>query len=532
VRILERRLASVGVRSSILVVVVAAVTVAALVGIIGLVQLTAVARATEAMYQRALVPAADVADLREAVWRFRYASLSAATAGTPEAAAKYREQTQAEGATIDKVAADYRTRQLSAEQRTAIDAFDSSWKQYLEARTRADELRAAGKMAEFEAWRAEKVTPTANQALERLDALTAVSRQTAQRSLVAAERGRDQARAAILVVVAAGVVVVLAIGLLIAQAILRPLRRVRDVLAAVAQGDLTQEVTAEGTNELGQMAAGLREAIDRTRAAVRTLASSSGLLGARADQLESASWGLVDGAGRTAGEISKISGSSNEVSFSVQAVATSAEEMEASIREIAVSTSRAATVAAEAVDASGMAEQIMIRLGSSSAEIGDVIKVITAIAEQTNLLALNATIEAARAGESGKGFAVVAGEVKDLAQETAKATEEIGQRVRAIQADTQGAVESISLITSVIGRIDEFQTTIASAVEEQSVVTANMTRDLSIAADGAGQISSGIDSVAQAAGNTSNGAQAAKTAAAELTAISAELRKCVETFKY
>ncbi|MEV0564364.1 methyl-accepting chemotaxis protein [Dactylosporangium sp. NPDC050588] len=173
-----------------------------------------------------------------------------------------------------------------------------------------------------------------------------------------------------------------------------------------------------------------------------------------------------------------------------------------------------------------------MRLGSSSAEIGDVIKVITSIAEQTNLLALNATIEAARAGEAGKGFAVVAGEVKDLAQETAEATEEIGQRVRAIQTDTTGAVESISEIARVIGRINEYQTTIASAVEEQSAVTTSMATDLSVAASGADRINGGIGEVVRAVDNTMHGAQATRAAAAELTTMSEELRAIVGGFKH
>jgi methyl-accepting chemotaxis protein len=161
-----------------------------------------------------------------------------------------------------------------------------------------------------------------------------------------------------------------------------------------------------------------------------------------------------------------------------------------------------------------------------------VIKVITAIAEQTNLLALNATIEAARAGEMGKGFAVVASEVKDLAQETARATEDISGRVQAIQADTQGAVTAIEEISRVIARVSDFQTTIASAVEEQTATTGEMNRSVSEAATGSSEIAQNITGVAEAARVTSEGVAGAQQAATEVARMSGDLRDLVASFRY
>jgi methyl-accepting chemotaxis protein len=206
--------------------------------------------------------------------------------------------------------------------------------------------------------------------------------------------------------------------------------------------------------------------------------------------------------------------------------------MGASIREISHNANEAAKVAGQAVEVAAATTGTVSKLGESSTEIADVIKVITSIAEQTNLLALNATIEAARAGEAGKGFAVVATEVKELAQETARATEDISRRVEAIQGDTAGAVEAIAEISTIIGRINDYQLTIASAVEEQSATTAEMNRNVSEAATGSSEIAQNITGVASAAEVTTEGVAQSQQAVTELARMSSDLESAVSRFRY
>jgi methyl-accepting chemotaxis protein len=206
--------------------------------------------------------------------------------------------------------------------------------------------------------------------------------------------------------------------------------------------------------------------------------------------------------------------------------------MGASIKEIAKNTSEATRIATAAVSTAESTNATIQKLGQSSAEIGQVIKVITTIAQQTNLLALNATIEAARAGEAGKGFAVVANEVKELAKETAKATEDISGKIEAIQSDTKAAVEAIGEIGTVINQINDIQNTIASAVEEQSATTNEISRNLAEAAKGGMDITRNITGVAEAAHSTTAGAGETQKSAKGLEGMAAELQELVSQFKY
>ncbi|NJC68078.1 methyl-accepting chemotaxis protein, partial [Planosporangium flavigriseum] len=281
----------------------------------------------------------------------------------------------------------------------------------------------------------------------------------------------DTARTVLIATLASaitGLAVGVALALWTSRLIVTPVRKVRDLLGQMADGDLTEPVEIDTRDEVGQMATALERMRVSMRDTVAHIVDTSGTLATSSHHLTEVSGSMAAAAQQMSAQANVVAETAEEVSRNVQTVASGSEEMGSSIGEISHNANEAVSVAAQAVEVAAGTTSTMSKLGESSAQIADVVKVITSIAEQTNLLALNATIEAARAGEAGKGFAVVASEVKDLAQETARATEDISRRVQAIQADTAGAVEAIAEISAIIGRINDYQLTIASAVEEQS----------------------------------------------------------------
>ena len=335
-----------------------------------------------------------------------------------------------------------------------------------------------------------------------------------------------------IVVAVIGVLLVAALSLLTLRSITRPVGLVKKALEALAGGDLTVATGVRSKDEVGKMAQSLDTARESLREVLSGVVSSADAVAASSEELSASSAQISAAAEETSAQSNVVASAAEEVSRSVQTVAAGAEQMGASIREIASNAAEASDVAARAVTAAETTTATVAKLGESSVEIGNVVKVITSIAEQTNLLALNATIEAARAGEAGKGFAVVANEVKELAQETAKATEDIARRVEAIQHDTGAAVTAIEEISSIVAQISDRQTTIASAVEEQTATTNEMSRSVTEAASGSGQIAENIGNVSTAADSTTQALGQTRTAVDELSRMAAELRMTVGRFRY
>ncbi len=302
-------------------------------------------------------------------------------------------------------------------------------------------------------------------------------------------------------------------------------------MTAAASGDLTRTASVSGGGVMSKIGASLNLMTASLRDKVGAIAGSGKELNQASQALLQALGSMAANSDHTSSQASMASSSADLINQNVSTVASAIEEMSASIREISSNAATGAKVAQNAVAEATQTTQSIRKLGESSLEIGKVVKLIASVAQQTNLLALNATIEAARAGDAGRGFAVVANEVKELAKETARATEEIGRRADGIQSDTRGVVDHIAKITEVISKIHESQSTIAAAVEEQTATTAEITRSVSDAAHGTAEIARSSAAVFKSASDTSalatttqSSARSVETIAARISAIAAQFR--------
>jgi methyl-accepting chemotaxis protein len=392
-----------------------------------------------------------------------------------------------------------------------------------------------------------------------LDSNDVQSREAAKRSETIYHSSRALVGVVVGIVIALGIFLAVTVSRMIAK----PLRLMQDVAEKLALGDTEQKITYEARDEIGSLAESFRQVIDYNRRiaaacealgrgdvtvsvepksdkdllaknfdhavnairdTIREMAEGAANLAAASEELSATSTQMSANAEETAAQAGAVSSAAEQISANVQTVA--------SIKEIASNAHNAAKVAGNGVTVANAASQKVGKLNDSSQEIGQVIKVITSIAEQTHLLALNATIEAARAGEAGKGFAVVANEVKELAKETAKATEDISRKIEAIQADTKGAIEGITEISQIIAQISDIQNTIATAVEEQTATTNEISRNVNDVASGNQEIARNINGVASAAKSTTEGAEYTNKAAGELARLASTLQTLVRQFDF
>jgi methyl-accepting chemotaxis protein len=433
-------------------------------------------------------------------------------------------------AAFDTAFAAYRTGNMAG--REAIVAkLDDSWTKYNQL-LQATWLPASAAHNRDELSRIANadVPPLVDGMTSSMEKLGAMESHDAAALAKKADSTASSTRNLTMLLIAGALAAAIALGFALASMIAKPLRRTVEVLNRAADGDLTVRLDIRSKDEVGQAGDALNRMLERTAGVVTAIGENATSLAGSSEELSAVSQQLGASAEETSAQSTTAAAAAEEVSANVNTVAAGTEEMGASIREIAGSATEAARVAGEAVIAARTTTETVSKLGESSVEIGEVIKVITSIAEQTNLLALNATIEAARAGEAGKGFAVVANEVKELAKQTAEATDDIAGKVTAIQTDAQAATEAIGEITEVINRINEIQVTIASAVEEQTATTSEIGRSVAEAATGATEIARNVTSVAQAAEDTSGGAANTLTAAGDLARMAEELRRLVGQF--
>ena len=351
------------------------------------------------------------------------------------------------------------------------------------------------------------------------------------------------------------------IYIVLSRVVIRPIKETTIMVKNIAEGegDLTKQLDVKSENEIGELAKWFNVFIENMRKIIHEVFLSASQLNDSSGSLASISEHMSNGASETSLKAQTVSAASEEMSANIVSVAstieqaatnmnmvaTAAEEMTATINEIAQNTEKATGITHRAVDQAANASQQMDELGNAAQEIGKVIDTITEISEQVNLLALNAAIEAARAGEAGKGFAVVANEIKELARQTADATGEIRQRVEGIQGSTENTVTEINNITQVVNEVNEIVSTIATAVEEQSVTTREIAGNVNQASTGINEanenvaqssrvssdIAGEIAQVNQSADEMSNSSSQVNSSAEELSKVAGQLNEMVSRFK-
>lgn len=354
----------------------------------------------------------------------------------------------------------------------------------------------------------------------------------AQQGLDAERKTESQVNFITFLVVLCGFCVGTLAALMIVRSITSSIKKMLGMIEGIANRDLTlDDIAVTSCDEIGRAEAALNMMKNNLGDLIQSIASAAKAVHGTSEHMSEISQKITASSEKTFAQATVVSNATQQVGSNLQTVATGAQEMTVSIQSIATNAQEAAEFAGEAVKAARAADKTITKLAESSGEIGEVIKVITSIAQQTNLLALNATIEAARAGDAGKGFAVVANEVKELAKQTAKATDDIGRKIAAIQHDSKSAVEAIGSIHAVIQKISGVSETIATAVEEQSATTNEMSRNVTEAANCSIEISSTIAEVTTAAELAAASAMDSQKAVKQLAGMSKQLNGLVAQFK-
>ncbi|HVV50948.1 MAG TPA: methyl-accepting chemotaxis protein [Polyangia bacterium] len=335
-----------------------------------------------------------------------------------------------------------------------------------------------------------------------------------------------------IVIVAGALALAAVIALLLGHVILVPVREIMRVLAAISEGNLTETIEVRSQDEIGQMAASLKKTTENLRKNIKVIHENATSLAGAAEELTANGRQLSDAAEGSAMQANSVSAAAEQIRKNLHDIAQAAEHLERGVSNVAKITTQAGESAKAAVSTAEVAKASIDRLDESSQEIGNVVKVITSIAEQTNLLALNATIEAARAGEAGRGFAVVANEVKELAKQTAKETENIGRRTLTIQRDTTQAVEAIQGIGKVIVDVKQFQEGVSSSVNGQTDMTIRITSSITMAAQASSEIATNIEELARMTRQSGTAVADSLQAAHELARMASNLQKIVNLFQH
>jgi len=511
----------------------------------------------KSMYEDQVVSLGQLSGILDSLHRIRVRMIWVVEAGNPEARAEHAAKIAEYEAFIDTEWKTYISRSLNSGEKALTDRFSAEMALVRGDRARVAELLKAGDSVTARGL----VDMNGEGAVtDTLKALQASQIGVAKDEFLAAENIYDSTFATSLTIIMVGLAAALLVTMLIGRSITVPVAASIRVMERLARDDISVEVTGQDRgDEVGDIARSVQvfkqNAIDKKRmeaeaeaSKVRAEIDRKAEMDRLAGEFEAGVAGVVNNVAGASGELehtaqamsalasqvaaqaSAVAAASEEAATNVQTVAAATEELSSSVAEIGRQVSESARVSRNAVEEAAHTDSIVRGLSEAAGRIGEVINLINDIASQTNLLALNATIEAARAGEAGKGFAVVANEVKNLANQTAKATEEIGQQITAVQTETSRAVDAIHSVSATIGRIDEISSAIASAVEEQSAATQEIARNVEEAARGTHEVSSNISGVTSAAGETGTASQTVLDAARRLTGESGVLRSSVSDF--
>jgi len=505
-----------------------------------------------------LVASSELGGFQYNTTRYRQMQASFFIAPTPEEKAKEKAKRAGQMESAQKHWAAYEKTVEAGTETQLAAKIQPLWKDYLALEDKFEELTAS-KPAEAANFFTHDMSAAFNKFNEALQADLDYQVEAGNTETKNIEDTYSSARTLIITVLSVAALLCVAMGWLIVAGVSTPIRAMTGAMSRLAQHDLTTEINGVGRkDEVGQMAAAVQVfktsmiETDRLKAeqeeAQRVAAKRSALVdqltrdfdvkvqsvvqtvASQATQMQSSAQSMSATAEETTKQASAVAAASEQSAANVQTVASATEELSSSIAEISRQVSHSSQIAATAVSEAGKANDMVQGLLGASQKIGEVIALINDIADQTNLLALNATIEAARAGEAGKGFAVVAAEVKNLATQTSKATEEIGAQITGVQGATQDAVKAIASIGKTISEIDQIAATIAAAVEEQGAATQEIARNVEEAAKGTQEVSSNIGGVTEAANGTGAAANQVLTASRSLSTQSDELRAVVQTF--
>ncbi|GAA3293340.1 methyl-accepting chemotaxis protein [Dactylosporangium vinaceum] len=517
-------------RTKILVIISVLALAAIVVGLLALGRMAAMDRDSQSLYEGGMLPLVRVAKVQDDMAAARRDVLNHALSASPQSMAKYEQALTDDATAFQTDLAAYAANTTAPE---LVEPLRSQWAAYLKAVN--DQLLPASRADDrvaIERIRDTVTAPLAAKATDTVKAIVTAETSDAAQRRKASSAAYTAARTLIVTVLVAGILAALGVGLYLTGLILGGVRRVSHVITGLAQADLTRTSGLTSADEFGAMGRDLDAAVGTFRSTVQEMVGTAATLSSAAVELSAVSSQLSNGAEESSQRATRAAAAADDVNGGVQTVMAGAEQMSASISEIAANASRAAEVAQESTRVAETTNEQIGALGRASAEIGDVVRLITTIAEQTNLLALNATIEAARAGDAGKGFAVVASEVKDLAQETARATEDITVRINAIQGSTAGAADAVARIRHVVGQITDYSSTIASAVEQQSATTNEMSRAITSAAEASAEVAQTFGAVVSVAEATADSAKASREAADDLSQLAVKLNGLVEVFTY